>query len=272
MSRSNKFRSISKLVSLFFSLTFAPEAFASACPTPAVRPDVTSLTLIKRLRALDPYKITEAVAHHYDARFGLGMLEVLKGKDEHYSDWMFEVELPLWSAPDAKYPAGWILRGQVYTDTGVETLTGAGMVETDYEHESFIVWDTQTDWLKLQLTNGLHAWTHRCHLELPKAKLKLVTWQAFFRRNADWLHFRKPVPHVLRKSPGVDSVRVTTIGLDHKLVLLDIRGDWMEVEVEQPDLTCDGSDSDENRSTQHRGWVKWRDERGPWVYIYTRGC
>lgn len=272
MPRLNQFHPISKLVMLLLLLTCTPEAFAGVCPTPASRPDVTPSTPTRQLRTLDPSKITETVAHYYDASFGLGMLQVLKGKDEHYYDWMFEIELPLWFGPDAKRPVGWILRGQIYADTGVEPLTGAGMVETDYEHVSFIVWDTQADWLKLQLTNDLHAWTHRCHLESPKVNLELVTWQAFFRRNADWLTFRKPVPHVLRASPGVDSVRVTTIGLDHKLVLLDIRGDWMEVKVEQPDLTCNGGDSDEGRSTQHHGWVKWRDEFGPWVYIYTRGC
>jgi hypothetical protein len=38
------------------------------------------------------------------------------------------------------------------------------------------------------------------------------------------------VPHILRTSASVESERVTTIGLDHKLVLLDIRGDWMKVE------------------------------------------
>ena len=272
MPRLNEFRSISKLVSLLLLLTCAPEAFASDCPTPASRPDVTPSMPTKQLRSLDPYNITETVIHYYDAPFGLGMLEVLKGKDEYFYDWMFEFELPLWSAPDAEHPVGWILQGQIYTDTGVETFTGAGMVETDYEHVSFIVWDIQTDWLKLQLDNDLYAWTHRCHLESPKVKLALVTWQALFRRNADWLHFRKPVPHVLRVSPGVDSERVITIGLDHKLVLLDIRGDWMEVEVEQPDLTCAGGASEDGRSTQHRGWVKWRDERGPSVYIWTRGC
>jgi hypothetical protein len=146
------------------------------------------------------------------------------------------------------------------------------MVETEYEHTSFIVWDTQAEWLKFRLTSDLYVWTHRCHLATVKFRLELVPWQTFFRRHADWLHFRKPVPHILRKSPSADSKRVAAIGLDHKLVLLDIRGDWMEVEVQQPDLTCTGPDRDKARAIQHRGWVKWRDERGPWVYVYTRGC
>ena len=48
-----------------------------------------------------------------------------------------------------------------------------------------------------------------------------------------------------------------------------MRGDWMEVLVTQPDPTCrSGSPA----VTEQRGWVKWRDRRGPWIYIHTRGC
>lgn len=248
------------------------EAAGSPCPTPASRPDVTQSALPKQPRTLEPYSITQTVAHYYDAPLGLGFLEVIEEKNQHYYDWMFELELPVWHTPDAGRGLGWLLQGQVYSETGAATLTGAGMVETEYEHTSFIVWETKEDWLKLRLTNDMYAWTHRCHLDTAKFRLEVVPWQTFFRRHADWLHFRKPVPHILRTSPGIESERVTTIGLDHKLVLLDIRGDWMEIEVEQPDLTCRGPDRNEGRSIQHRGWVKWRGQRGPWVYVYTRGC
>jgi len=257
---------------LFLVVTSELEATSSDCPTPASRPQVSQATVPTRTRALEPYSITQTVANYYDAPFGLGFLEVVDERNPHYYDWWSELELPLWQSPDASGTLGWLLQGQIHTDTGVEMLTGAGMVETGYEHTSFIVWETRNDWLKLRLTNDVSAWTHRCHLGTANLKLELVLWQSLFRRRADWLHFRKPVPHILRAFPSIDSERVTTIGLDHKLTLHDIQADWMEVEVEQPDLTCQGPDRDESQSIQHRGWVKWRDEQGPWVYIYTRGC
>lgn len=272
MPRVTEFRSIPKLVLLLLVVTYESLAVDNACPTPASRPDISQSTLPTQPRTLETYSITETVAQYYDAPLGLGFLEVTEEENHHYYDWMFELELPLWHAPDTARPLGWLMQGQLYTDTGVENLTGVGMVETDYEQTSFIVWETHAKWLKLRLTNDLQAWTHGCHLETANLKLEPVTWQTFFRRHEDWLHFRKPVPHILRTSASVESDRVTTIGLDHKLVLLDIRGDWMEVEVEQPDLTCTGPDRDEGRPNQHRGWVKWRDERGPWVFVYTRGC
>lgn len=272
MPRLTKIRSIPKSILLLLVVTFESEAADNACPTPAGRPDISQSIPPTQPRTLEPYSITQTVAHYYDAPLGLGFLEVIEEENQHYYDWMFELTLPVWHTPDTSRPLGWLLHGQVHTDTGVETLTGVGMVETDYEQTSFIVWETQGEWLKLRLSNDLQAWTHRCHLKTAKFKLEPVTWQTFFRRHEDWLHFRKPVPHILRTSASVEGERVTTIGLDHKLVLLDIRGDWMEVEVHQPDLTCGGPGQDEERFKQHRGWVKWRDERGPWVFAYTRGC
>lgn len=91
--------------------------------------------------------------------------------------------------------------------------------------------------------------------------------------HADWLHFRSRVPHALRREPDESSPRITWIGLDHKLVLRELRGDWMRVGVEQPDLTCGGEPDKGTPVLRHEGWVKWRDDRlGPWVWVYTRGC
>lgn len=247
-------------------------AASSDCPTPAMQFELTTQARPKQLRTLDPYSITQTVQHYYDAPLGLGFLEVVDEENKHYYDWMFELELPLWQIPEALRGLGWLFQGQIHSAAGTVPLTGAGMVETEYEHTTFIVWETRGDWFKVQLNGDLYAWTHRCQLQTSVLKLEFVPWQIFLRRHADWLHFRKPVPHILRTSPSLESDRVTTIGLNHKLVLLDIRDDWMEVEVEQPDLTCGGSDLDESRPRRHRGWVKWRDERGPWVYVYTRGC
>ena len=254
------------------AVSCACEAAGDACPAPANRPGVEPSPLSLQLRTLEPYSITRTLTHYYDAPFGSGFLEVVEEKDQHYYDWMFELELPLWHAPDAARPLGWLMQGYVHAEAGVEKLTGAGMVETEYEHTSLIVWETQANWLRLRLTGDSYVWTHRCHLETARFGLDFVAWETFFRRHADWLHFRKPVPHMLRTSPSADGDPVTAIGIDHKLKMLEIRGDWMEVEVEQPDLTCSGSAGDEARPAQHRGWLKWRDELGPWVYVYTRGC
>jgi hypothetical protein len=63
------------------------------------------------------------------------------------------------------------------------------------------------------------------------------------------------------------------IGLDHKLIMVEVEGDWMRVKVEQPDLTCTGDSRSDLKPAMHEGWVKWRDEKkGPWVWVYTRGC
>ena len=198
---------------------FAVEALAADCPAPAMRrADLTPPARPAQPPSLDPYSITWTVAHYYDAPFGLGFLEAKAEKNNHYHDWMFELALPLWRSPDTSQPLGWLMGGQVYTDKGMKPLTGAGMVETEYEHTSFIIWETRKEWLKLKLTRDLYVWVPQCHLGAGKIRLDFVPWQAFFRRHANWLHFRRPVPHKLRSSPDAGSTLVTTIGTNHKLI------------------------------------------------------
>jgi hypothetical protein len=260
---------------VFLCLVFGPasETTASDCPAPAGRPvGLSQSAQPVTPPTLEPYSITRTVPHYYDAPLGKGFLEVAEGINKNYYDWMFVLELPLWRIADASRPLGWLTGGQIHTESGTEALTGFGMVETAYEHTSFIVWEARKGWLKLRLTDRLYAWTHQCHLKTTKFRLDFVPWSRFLTRHADWLHFRKPVPHKLRSSPEVGSAPVTTIGLDHKLVLLEVRGDWMKVKVEQPDVTCSGPRPGKIKPIRHSGWVKWRDDKGPWVFIYTRGC
>lgn len=244
---------------------------AAGCPAPGAPPAESYLSRQPaQTRTLSPYSIAHTVANYYDAPLGLGILELAGNANTDYYDWMFKINLPLWQDPDGARPLGWLARGRLYTGTSVSALTGAGMVETGYEHTSFIVWETAQEWFRIKLTDGLYAWTNRCHLDAANIALGYVPWQTVLRRHGDWLHFRKPVAHILRALPAISSARVTMIGLEHKLVLLDLRGDWMEVEVRQPDITCGGQGG--VQPSRHRGWVKWRGGAGPWVYFYTRGC
>ena len=222
-----------------------------------------------------PYHVMHAVDWQREPFLGVGHLPIER-RDARYYDWPSWVVLPLWAAPNASAFAGWIYDGQVaLAGASSVPLTGAGMVETDYEHSTLFVHATAPGgWLHIQWGAGAEdlAWTHRCHLELGEARLAYEPWEEFLRRHGDWMHFRSRVPHALREAPSVESPRVTWIGLDHKLILREISGDWMRVEVQQPDPTCGSSDTAFAGATD-TGWVKWRDpEMGPWVWIYTRGC
>lgn len=224
-----------------------------------------------------PYLSRYAVGSDKEPAYGRGYLDVLNAGGYYY-DWVRQVILPLWRAPDAGLFYGWIHSGRVNPDHDASpyALTGAGLVETEYEHSSFIVHEALDDgWLRIRLKPGKNgeAWTHRCHLEIGKAKLAYKGWESFLREHGDWLHFRSPVPHALREQPDVNSPRVTMIGLDHKLALLELQGDWMRVVVEQPDQTCSSMAGRELKRSIHKGWIKWRDDKkGPWVWVYTRGC
>lgn len=107
--------------------------------------------------------------------------------------------LPVWDRPEGAFSA-WVYAGIVHPVDGRSPyrLTGAGMVEADYEHQTI----------------------HR------------------IGKIGDWLHFRARVPHALRAAPRERSRRITWIGLDHELTLIERRDDWLRVRVRQPAWTC----------------------------------
>lgn len=266
-----------KLIRLIFVVYLTSATAAEDCPPPAEIPPVsiaadTSVDGSHLVAA--PYSIVDDAGRHDYAPFGVGHLRVRR-EAEHYYDWIRGLALPLWRSPGGE-ALGWLLDRRVLPlDEPPFALTGAGLIETDYEHQTFAVFEVvEGGWFKIRLRPGAGgaAWTHRCHLARGKTRLEYRPWEEVIRERGDWLHFRARVPHALRVGPGVEHRRLTWIGLNHDLRLLALAGDWMRVEVRQPAWTCVGPDQP-FRGTIHQGWVQWRDEQsGPWVWFYARGC
>ena len=221
-----------------------------------------------------PYSVVQWTGGYDHAPLGIGHLRVEQASD-HYYDWPRSVILPFWSSPDGAL-IGWIRAGDVHSASNEAPwpLTGAGMVETDYEHQTFVVFEADRGWLRIKLKpgEGGDVWVHRCHLAHGAAKLVFQTWSDFIKEHGSWLHFRASVPHALRREPSASADRITWIGTDHELTLLEMKGDWMRVRVRQPGWKCMGPDQ-EFKGREDEGWIKWRDDQtGPWVWIYSRGC
>ncbi len=106
----------------------------------------------------------------YDyAHLEVGHLRI-EGQNALYYDWQKAVSIPLWRTPGGQLYA-WVYAGAVHpVDGSAPTpLSGAGMVETDDEQLTFVVFETRNDgWLKIRVSrNGVgEAWTHACHLGL----------------------------------------------------------------------------------------------------------
>lgn len=256
----------------------AATALAEECPQLPSLPELSAADKARHeswQSVAQPYSIVHTSGGYDHAPFGVGHLRV-ENESDYFYDWQRAVVMPLWTAPDGGY-YGWIRGGQVYSSETGESfpLTGIGMVETGYEHQTFIVWEVREEgWLKVSLKPGENgdAWINKCHLGLGPAKLVYQSWTDFIREHGDWLHFRADVPHALRAAPAKDSRRLTWIGTDHELALLEIQGDWMRVRVRQPAWTCVGPDQP-FKGREDEGWVKWRDQKsGPWVWIFSRGC
>jgi hypothetical protein len=258
-------------------LLVATPVLADDCPVLPDLPDTTEKETEFQAAwqwVSEPYSVYEYVGSRDQAPLGVGHLRV-EYTDHGYYDWPRKVVLPIWQAPGGALLA-WLRSGLVFhvDGTAFDPLSGLGMVETDYEQLTIIITEVQGDWLKLRFKDGGDGvgWVHRCYLDIGEVGLAYQSWQELLTEKGDWLHFRSEVPHSLRAEPSVQSERVTMIGRDHKLKLLQIEGDWMQVEVTQPDWTCTGPDQT-FKGTTHRGWVRWRDDQvGPRAWYYTRGC
>jgi len=260
---------------IIFLLFICSSVYADECPTVPPVPAVTTDDVWVSVER--PTTVTDTRESIDDVPLGIGYLRILD-RDKHLYDWPANIVLPLWRSPESSAFDGWLQNGKVISGNNDlnYSLTGAGMVETEYEQNSFIVYeDTGNGWLRIRLKPGVDGerWVHQCHLKLGEAGLKYEMWQSFLWEHSTWLHFRAAVPHVLRAAPDKNSQRVTMIGLDHKLELIEFNGDWMHVRVEQPDTTCAGDEQSNDKSIRHAGWVRWRDvSKGPWTWVYTRGC
>jgi hypothetical protein len=261
---------------------FGSVLYAQECPQLPARPLLSEADILFKKNwttVAEPSSVRFTVNDDESASHGIGYLKVVSANqfnDQFYYDWPRHIVIPLWTSQDRDTFYGWTHSGKVYTDedNSESPLSGAGMVETDYEQISFIVHrKTDSGWLQLRVSEETpDLWTHECHLQLGDAKLTFESWEKFLEFHGDWLHFRDGVSHRLRSGPEINSPHVTMIGLDHKLTLHEIRGDWMNVTVEQPDMTCSSSDQ-EFDVIMHNGWVKWRDDTiGTWVWVYSRGC
>lgn len=262
---------------LFFGASLS-SAVANECPELSTVPSPADEdhSFISAWQGLaQPWSIRLTSNDDLPVPHGIGYLKLYEN-NSYYYDWPIHILLPVWEDANARSFYGWIYNGKLkseYQNADI-VLAGSGMVETAYEHNNFIVWGESDDgWLQLKPElNKPPVWTHRCYLELGKAKLEYQDWVQFITEHGDWLHFRDGVPHRLRSGPNISSDQITMIGLDHKLTLLELDGDWMRVKVQQPDWTCTGPEQ-EFQGSEYEGWVKWRDEKlGPWVWVYTRGC
>ncbi|MEJ2132670.1 MAG: hypothetical protein P8Y95_13880, partial [Gammaproteobacteria bacterium] len=135
---------------------------SDGCPQPPWQP--TPAAPVQTLAG--PFSVYEWRGDRGEAPLGIGHLAVADATD-HYYDWPSEVRLPLWRSPGGDF-YGWVANGTIQRGGGdVTPLSGAGMVETDYEHQTFVVWRVRKDgWLRVRVSPGGDgaAWTHECHL------------------------------------------------------------------------------------------------------------
>jgi hypothetical protein len=175
------------------------------------------------------------------------------------------------TAPFAWITDGWILAG----GANPEPLSRSGLIETGYEQPSFVVLETRPDgWLRLRyaLNDGDlgTGWTHSCSLSDGPVVLEFTEWSAWLLSDTiSPLFFRSGSLGGLRSAPSLDATGLPDIASDYILEPLEIRGEWMKVNVKEPSDYCEF----DLESSRREGWVRWYESaRGPLLWYFTRGC
>jgi hypothetical protein len=246
----------------------ANAACAAAGLEPLVPPAPPSTTLpalnYDPMRGFDP-----------EVLLGIGHLSAV---DRFDADWPSGLTMPLFREAAGTVSA-WLVEGWVMPIGATPRPLGvAGLVETGYEVPSFTVHDSRPDgWVRLRVERGAAGlvWTHACFFEQAPTTMRIERWEARFGSDeTSPLYFRAAERHALRGGPSVSSELLRWIPADSRSYVLhplETRGDWMRVELSVPSDYC--TEPDDPPSDKAIGWVRWRDDdRGPWVWYFTRGC
>jgi hypothetical protein len=216
----------------------------------------------------------------YVHEVSLGVGHVRPVDSGYVWEWYSRVRLPLFAEPGGA-PVAWIADGWLIDSptSQARPFGTAGMIETEYETPSFIVAEQRDDgWIRLRYAadgaDGGHAWVHQCLLNMGPDTLVFESWaDRLMDDEISPLFFHQEVRHSLRAGPTVDAERVLWIPATtgaYGVQPLEIQGEWMRVAVTIPSTYC--VEPDEVDSVRYEGWVKWRDDGGPWLWYYTRGC
>ncbi len=211
------------------------------------------------------------------AELPLGVGHLHAGLENSLSAWLDKVTLPLSPAPGER-ATHLIINGWLIDRLGAgEALPYAGLIETEYEQSSILVEQEQDGWYQIRVRPPGEfpgeemetGWVPACAMANNSPPLRFSTWENWLMgEHISPLYFRRKSVHNLRTGPGTQFARRGRISGDHVLRPRSIRGDWMEVMVSQPSNYCAQVPVE-----RKMGWIRWRsDERGPWVWYYTRGC
>lgn len=217
-------------------------------------------------------------AVHNAAYLGEGFIELIGESD--FGKWRERINLPFFVEPEGE-PAAWLVKGWLYKGS-VEARTPfklSNMIETGYENASFVVIAQKDHWLLVRLLDEPDLqplWINACYLQQQHEHAQYNTWEQWlfdgWRRNI--LFYRSPVRHALRSAPSSTADLLMWIPAqysDYHLSLKEMNGDWALVEMTMPSNYC--LLPGEIEVEKFEGWIKWRDEeKGPWLWYYTRGC
>lgn len=184
------------------------------------------------------------------------------------------IALPLFERPGGRH-WGWLVRGQVYDRLADRTLPDrSGAAVSVNGALSWLVLAREDGWLQVRYgepddrDDGL-AWTRTDLAQGGGARF--VDWADALEDGRGLVFRNRANAHNLREGPGTsEPVAERLEGTDFDMRALEIRGDWMRVEVSTPPA-CVGAVAEDlllggSSSRQRTGWIFWRSEdRGPWV-------
>ncbi|MGD2133849.1 MAG: hypothetical protein PVI23_13725 [Maricaulaceae bacterium] len=246
---------------------------AAACSTGGRRPNLTPPPANLPAAALAPGSALlggdDFSARDPNLDWGVGVLRPAGGGDA-----VSAIDLPLFDRPGGRH-WGWVTQGRIYDLASRRALSQrSDAMVTVSDGPAFLVLARDGDWMQIRYgydsdTGGGLAWTRPDWASGRRAQY--LEWSSVLRGGAGLVYRNAQVAHNLRAGPGTDSAVLEVLeGGNFDMRALELRGDWMRVEVTSPPA-CIGSIARDlllggQETSVRTGWIAWRsDARGPWV-------
>jgi hypothetical protein len=191
------------------------------------------------------------------------------------NSWLKDAKIVLYNRPQGQ-PFGKLENGILTTKSrDGKTVTrpmSHAILETGYGIFTFPVLEKRGNWYRIRYQVGTSpdgtAWVEAKQIASGKVPFRYQSWQSYFQ-GADVSSYFLTEKNYVFDRPSAAGKR--SVAVEGSIKIKEFRGDWMKVTFRERTYNCDETPVD-RRNKVITGWVKWRVQGRPLLWVAVKGC